>query len=176
MLWVVVRLQHPKFIDVGSSTAITSAERGSGPDSTERSRTTRLDVPLVGIFDVESRQLTSAISSAFVSTDEEGSGHNGRVGHSGCGHPATPSAAADRNSDSTMMDAHNARLEDAMRGESDATPDIHMSIAEDDPTRGRVAAVRFDANVGGGSSLGTELNSEGSPTKRRRTIRFFDEV
>lgn len=141
----------------------------------ERSRTKRLDVPLVGSFGVPSKSVATT-------------GRNGRIGHGnihdGCveqgelrghhGHPVPRPAMADLNSDSIMIDGAHTGLEADVRGESYGMPGMSMNIAGNEPPRGHTT--RFDANIGAGVGLGTEVNSEGSPVKRRRTIRFADEV
>lgn len=173
VLWI----QHPKFIDVGSSTTATSARRRSVSD-TERSRTTRLDVPLVGSFGISTTSSKSGASFGSAST-----GRNGRIGHRGIqdgrvehgdsrgrhGHPMPQPTTADHNSHPITIDAAHEGFEADVRGEPDGR---FTNITGNNPT----GAHALDADVGTLVGSGTEVNSEGSPTKRRRTIRFADEV
>lgn len=141
-------------------------------------------MPLVGSFGVKNTPSTSGASFGPASMFGQPTGQNGRMRHGGLqdgrvehgelrgryGHAVPQAATADRNSDSITIDAY-------VRGEPDGTSDIRMNIAGDDPPLARALdTVHFDANVGATVGLGTEVNSEGSPAKRRRTIRFADEV
>lgn len=133
----------------------------------------RLDVPLVG-FGISDIPPEVSLGSAT----EEAIEVNGRVGRN-VGRTGLDGHDAPRpDRDSIMIDAG---WEADMRGESGSTSQSH--IAANDRPLPCARTVRFDAHVGAdlgveasGVLRGTEVNGEGSPAKRRRVIRFADEV